>query len=264
MGKIYKVNVSGIEMKYGVFGTGKRNLALIPGLNVTSVADLVDAVEKQYEKFTSDFTIYLFDRKDNVKPGYTMEEMALDTLAVMKSISTDKWDLMGTSQGGFMSMVIAEKAPELINNLLLVSTSFISNDISTPIFKEWIELAKNRKKEELGISFAKYVYTKDLFDVVKPIMIEQSKTYTDKDLDKFIIITDTFFNGINIKENADKIVCKAMVMGSKADGVFGSAALEEISDTLKCPILLYPSNYGHGVYDENPEFVADAYNYFMK
>ena len=51
------VNVNGIEMEYAKFGTGAKDMVIIPGLNVNSVLDNAEAVENYYARFKDDYTV---------------------------------------------------------------------------------------------------------------------------------------------------------------------------------------------------------------
>ncbi|HAQ62906.1 MAG TPA: alpha/beta hydrolase, partial [Ruminococcaceae bacterium] len=67
------------EMQYIKFGQGKKTLVILPGLSVQSVIPAAAAIEKQYEIFKNDFTVYLFDRRQNLPEVYSVYDMADDT-----------------------------------------------------------------------------------------------------------------------------------------------------------------------------------------
>ena len=75
--------VNGFEMEYVKFGSGNKVLVILPGISLVSVINSASAVEKQYEMFAKDYTLYLFDRKKNADEDYTVEEMADDTAKIM-------------------------------------------------------------------------------------------------------------------------------------------------------------------------------------
>ena len=49
----------GAEMDYFCFGRGKETLVIVPGLSVQSVMGSADAVAKQYDLLTDDYTIFV-------------------------------------------------------------------------------------------------------------------------------------------------------------------------------------------------------------
>ena len=72
-----KVDINGKKMGYMHFGTvGKPIVVMIPGLSIQSVLNSAAAIEKQYAQMAESFDFYLFDRKENVELGYSIEDMA--------------------------------------------------------------------------------------------------------------------------------------------------------------------------------------------
>lgn len=76
---ISSITTEGITMRYMKFGTGPGTMVILPGLAVKSVLLSADAIANQYKSVTEDFTIYLFDRREELPDNYTIEQMAEDT-----------------------------------------------------------------------------------------------------------------------------------------------------------------------------------------
>ncbi len=51
------------SMDYIRFGSGRKTLVILPGLSVQSVIPAAADIEKQYDLFKKDYTVYLFDRR---------------------------------------------------------------------------------------------------------------------------------------------------------------------------------------------------------
>jgi len=85
MGICKEITVNNIKMKYGIMGHGKKNFIILPGIYLKSVAEQIDNLEVQFKRFFDDYTIYVFDRRLNSNSGYTMKQMSLDTLEVIKA-----------------------------------------------------------------------------------------------------------------------------------------------------------------------------------
>ena len=71
-----KVYTDGFSMAYIRFGHGRNPLVILPGLSIQSMIPLAPALVKQYEIFTKDFTVYVFDRRLEVPSNYPICEMA--------------------------------------------------------------------------------------------------------------------------------------------------------------------------------------------
>ena len=83
---IQTVTTAGFSMDYICFGNGAETMVILPGLSVQSVLPQAKAIAKQYARFTDDYTVYLFDRRKELPPVYTVEDMANDTVQAMESL----------------------------------------------------------------------------------------------------------------------------------------------------------------------------------
>ncbi|WP_068621217.1 alpha/beta fold hydrolase [Paenibacillus tuaregi] len=62
-------------------------------------------------------------------PGYTFEDMADDTIAVMDAYNIDKAHIVGMSMGGLLTQISALRHPERLLSITLVSTSNFAPDL---------------------------------------------------------------------------------------------------------------------------------------
>ena len=145
---IDKVSLNGFSMEYLKFGNGRKNLVILPGLSVQSVLLYSSSVVKQYERFTKDFTVYLFDRRINLPQEYSVSDMADDTAQAVKYLGLKNIYLFGASQGGMIAMDIAIKNVGLVEKLVLASTAMHMDEKSVSIVDDWIKLAENHDKEK--------------------------------------------------------------------------------------------------------------------
>lgn len=79
-----------IKMDYFSFGKGKRILAIIPGLSIKSVMNSANDIVEAYNLLSSDFTIYVFDRKKAMPDNYSIFDMANDTAYVIKKLGINE------------------------------------------------------------------------------------------------------------------------------------------------------------------------------
>ena len=140
-------------MDYFRFGRGEKTLVILPGLSVQSVMGSADAVADAYRALTDDFTVYLFDRRRDLPPSYTVQEMARDTTAAMEALGLADIYLLGVSQGGMMAMEIAAENPELVRGLALGSTSACVTEEPYETIGEWVQLARAGNAADLYQAF---------------------------------------------------------------------------------------------------------------
>jgi len=139
--------------RVSIFGTGPKALVMIPGVDPSYLSEVADLVEKAYEIFLSDYRIYLIDRIDEVPSGYTMLQMADDTMKTIEELGLERFDLFGTSQGGMIALQIAARVSHRIDHLFLASTEGEIDDGFRKVCTNWIELSKRKAFRELHESF---------------------------------------------------------------------------------------------------------------
>jgi pimeloyl-ACP methyl ester carboxylesterase len=239
---------------YACFGSGKKALVILPGLSIKSVADSAVAVEKAYRRFEEDYTVYLFDRRANVENGYTLKCMADDTAAVMRRLGIEKADIFGASQGGMIAMYLAVYYPELVNRMVLGSTTARISDGFRHVYKNWIELAKKQNKEELAAAFADSVYSEKTLELYRDAIVRDLSDCSDHELAHFVILAEAL-DTLSVYDDLSKIQCKTLVLGSEGDRVVGADAQRDIAAQLGCELHMYEPVYGHAVYDEAPDYL---------
>ena len=253
------VKADGISIKYFNFGTtGKPKVVIIPGLSIQSVTNSAALIATQYSILAKDFDIYLIDRNEEAKMGYTMEQMAKDTMFAMDAIGIKDANLLGASQGGMIAQEIAIMDKSYVHSLVLCSTSARVNP-KDELITEWVNLAKENKKEELLLSFLKNVYTEDYYNKHNRAMKAFARFVTDADLRRFEIIAKPIL-GFNVVDKLKGINIPTLVAASKVDKVVPFYCSEELIDVLGAQSLIL-EDYSHAMYDEYPEFLPKVYEY---
>ncbi len=250
------VKTDAYEMDYFKFGAGDKALVIIPGLSVQSVMASADIVADAYGMFSDDYTVYLFDRRKDLPDTYSIYDMADDTAEAFKELGLEKVDLFGASQGGMIAMDIAIEHPELVNKLILGSTSARISDAGYETIGKWIQLAKDGDAEVLYLGFAEAVYTQETFKQYKETMIEMAKTVTDEELARFVIIAEGL-KGFDVLDDLHKIKCPVLLIGSEDDNVLGAETTKQIAEKLEghrvFEYFMY-DGYGHAAYDMAPDY----------
>ena len=262
--KIETVETEKWSMQYFKFGTGPRNLVIIPGLSVQSVMGAADAVAAAYESISELFTIYVFDRRLEVPPVYSIDDMAKDTADALKILGLKDVCLFGASQGGMISMVMAIKYPELVGKLALGSSSSHIKDEQREGIKNWIDLAKAGDREGLYLAFGQKVYTPEVFEQYRDYFIKTAATVTDAELEKFVILASAILD-FDVTDQLSLIKCPTLALGDVEDNVLDSDATMEIAEKMdyKPDFRLYMYNgYGHAAYDTAPDYRDRLVAYF--
>ena len=260
--EIETVKTDSFTMDYFRFGNGERTLVIIPGLSVQSVMNYAGAIEESYKLLADDFTIYVMDRRKELPSHYSVSEMADDTAKAIKVLGLNRVCIFGASQGGMIAMKIAIEYPELVESIILGSTSACISPAQYSFFEGLIKLAKEGNAEALNLAFGEALYPQAVFEQSKELLIEAAKTVTDEDLQRFIIMTEGM-KGFDITNELRKIACPVLVIGSRSDRVLGGEASVQIMEKLNCEIFMY-DDYGHAAYDLAPDYRERMLKFFRK
>ena len=248
-------------MKHITFGTGKKNFVILPGLSVHSVMGLADAVKDAYKIFAEDYKVYLFDRPDELTEGTTIRELAAQTADAMKDLDITDACVFGASQGGMMAQYLAIDHPELVGKMVLGSTLCRPNETFEKVCHEWIRLAQHREERKLIETFVDEVYSEKTLAAYRDALISSNLGITEEEYRRFIILAQSCLT-FDCSKELSKIQCPVLVLGSKGDKVVTARASEELAKILHCQLYLYDDTYGHGVYDEAPDYRKRCEEFF--
>ncbi len=254
------VSVGKTEMDYAVFGGGEKNFVILPGLSVHSVMGAADAIADAYKMFCKEYTVYVFDRAKNIRDGYTVREMAEDTAAAMKALNIGRADVFGASQGGMIAVCLAASYPDMVHKLILGSTLAESNPTFSGVLEEWIHMAENRDEAGLINSFVSVVYSEKTLAAYRKELIAANAGICEEEFHRFLLLAKACRH-LDCRRELTAVRCPVLVLGAEGDRVATGEGSKQIAETLDCEIYLYGSEYGHGVYDEAPDYRQRCMNF---
>ena len=264
--KVETVQTADYSMNYIKFGKGERTLVILPGLSVQSVMGSAEAVKEAYQLLSDAFTVYLFDRRNELPESYPIDRMAEDTAEAIRTLGLKDICLFGTSQGGMIALKMTIDHPELVRKLVLGSSAACVTETGSRIVGEWIELAKEGKAEELYLSFGEAVYPKEIYEQSKDLLIAAAKTVTEQELQRFIVLAGGL-KDFDVTDQLKKITCPVLAIGSEDDGVLGKDATLQIAECMKdqpgFEYYMY-ENFGHAAYDTAPDYKERLLQFFTK
>ncbi len=256
------VKIGNTSMDYIAFGKGARAMVIIPGLSFNRVKGTALPMAISFAKFSKDFRVYLFDRKDEVPEGYTISDIAEDTVTAMRELGIFKANIFGVSQGGAVAQYIAVNHPEMVEALTLgVTYSRLNETVSTVVGK-WIDQAKEGRLYDIAAEMMPLMYSEKYLKKYKLMLPIIGKLAERADADRFRILAEACLT-CDIYDRLDEVQCPTLVLGGTLDKVVGASASFEIAEKLGCEIHLY-DNLGHAAYDEEKDFYLRAYDFFMK
>ena len=252
-----------IEMDYLKFGSGNKNMIVIPGISLIPVCATPAAVISSCEMFSKDYTVYLFDRKKNMERPYHTVDMAKDTLEVIKSLGLKDLYIYGASQGGNIALHIAIIYPKLVKKLLIASSSYYMNGSCFDFFSKINGYVEENDVRSLASYMVRKIYSKEFCEANLDILIKYfTANATETNMKDLYVCTDTS-DKYYLLDDLDKITAKVMLVASKLDDVFGYEPTLHMALKLNCDCVIY-DEYSHAVYDEAPDFRDRMKEFFDK
>ncbi|MBR1796974.1 MAG: alpha/beta hydrolase [Clostridiales bacterium] len=245
-----------IRMKWFSFGSGDKPFVIIPGLSVKSVMESADAIAQAYDLFAKEYTVYVFDRRENITAPYSIADMAEDTVKVMSSLGLKDITLFGASQGGMISLTIASLYPEMISRLILGSTSAHITSEQYKKFEDWVRLARSGDAVGLYLSFCKDLYPEEVYGQYEAYFRDAASTITAEELERFIILAESM-KDFDITNKLSDVKSPVLIIGAFDDAVLDSDMTMEIAEKLEettdLKLFIY-NGYGHAAFDTAPDY----------
>lgn len=250
------------EMDYVVFGTGKKPLVMIPGLNVRGVKGAALSLAYMYRMFAKEYRVYVFDRKVDIPEGCTVREIAADLAEAMRMLDITNADVFGVSQGGMIAQYLAIDHPELVHKLVLGVTLSRNNDTVKRVIADWIAMTQRNDFDGFVQDMLIKMYSDAYIRKYKWLLPLAAKFSKPKDFGRFIILAKACLT-CNAYEELDKIQCPVFVIGGRQDKIVTGEASEEIAKRLTCECYMY-EKLGHAAYEEAKDFNRRMYEFFVK
>ena len=260
--KELKLTASGMQFDYIRFGSGKKPLIMIQGLNTRGIKGAALSLAYMYRIFAKEYTVYLFDRRPVVYDGITVRDMAADIASAMDALGLKNADVFGTSQGGMIAQYLAIDRPDLVRRLVLAVTLSRNNDTVRQVVGDWIEMAERGDMKRFVLDMAEKMYSETYVRKYRPLMPLLTILQKPKDVKRFVILAKSCLT-CDTYDILDKIKCPTLVIGGKQDKVVSGVASEEIAEKLGCALHMY-ENLGHAAYEEAQDFNQMVYDFLSE
>ena len=257
-----KLHIRDTFMDYISFGKGTKPLIMIQGLSTTGIKGLGFFISIMYRFLAKDYKIYLFDRRDLLWEGISVEDFAEDLATAMDAFEIKKAHIIGVSQGGMIAQYLAINRPDLVDKLILVVTLSRNNSTIQAVIKNWITLVKQNDIKRFVEDMTRKMYSDKYFKRYKfliPLLTILQKT---KNTQRFIILAEACLT-CNTYNDLKAIKCPVFVIGAGKDQIVTGEASKEIAKQLNCKIHMY-ENAGHAVHQECKDFNQRIYEFLRE
>ena len=237
---------SGAEMYYAKFGKGRKQLVMIPGLNIVDMNGTANKLAYFYRKFTKDFTVFVFDRRKGRDPDCTLRSMADDAASAMMILNINNAYVIGVSQGGMIAQYLTAYHPELVKRLVLGVTAAKTNPLMISAVDDWLAMAENGDLQGVLTKTYDKMYTEKqmkLYRRLIPLMMRFTKLM---EIERFADHARAIYT-LDSYNILDMIKCPVLVLGAELDKITTAEGSREIADKLGCKFHIFP-NEGHAAY----------------
>ena len=260
--EVSAVKVNGFSMGFFRFGEGSTPFVMLPGIYTKPITILAPLVAEAYAAFAEQFTVYVPDRRSDLPNGYTIEDSADDTAAVLDELGIKNACVFGVSMGGMTAQALSAKRPDLVGKLVLSSTASRISPQTRQNISEMIALAESGDIDALLLRFAKSVYTPSFFEKYKEPILASLQGSSQADIDRFVTLSKGILN-FDIYDKLGRISCPTLVIGAGKDEMLGVQASKDIAEKAGAELYIY-ENYGHAAYDEAPDYKDRLLEFFTR
>ena len=249
-------NGSAAGTDYIRFGTGNKNLIMLPGLGdgLRTTRGTAVPMALYYRCFAKDYTVYIISRKTKLSPGATTRDMARDLQKAMAELGIEKASLLGVSMGGMIAQHFAVDYPEMLEKLVLVVTCARETPILLESLEEWVGCARRGDHTALMDSNIRRIYSDAYYRRNKWLVPIMGKLTKPKSYDRFFIQAEACRTH-NAWESIPNITVPTLVIGGEQDHSLGGEASRELAARIPGAILKMYPQWGHGLYEEAKDFL---------
>ena len=247
------------------FGTGRKNLILLPGLGdgLRTVKGTALPMALYYRSLAKDYTVYIFSRKRELSRGCTTRDMARDLKEAMDALGLEKASLVGISMGGMIAQHFAADYPQRLEKLVLAVTSGRENPVLLESLNEWQACAKAGDHMALMDSNIRRIYSDAYYRKNKWMIPLTGNLMKPKSYDRFLIMAEAC-RSHNAWETLSAIRIPTLVIGGELDRALGGEASRELAARIPgAQLKMYPQ-WGHGLYEEAIDFLPTVRSFLEK
>lgn len=249
------LKLDGAKMDYIRFGTGPRNLVILPGLGdgLRTVNGTAVPMAWMYRSFAREFTVYAFSRREPLPAGFTTCDMAADLVRAMELLGLEQADLLGVSMGGMIAQQLAAHWPGKVSRLVLAVTAPGPGPIMQRSLDEWVELAGRSDHRGLMDSNVRRIYSREYYRRNKWLIPVMGVVTKPASYERFLIQARAC-SSHDARGILGRIQAPTLVIGAEQDLVLGGDASRELAEAIPgAQLKMYPQ-WGHGVYEEAEDF----------
>jgi 3-oxoadipate enol-lactonase len=254
MFSIQRNHLSDPGVDYVTFGKGDKTLIIITGLSLQRLGDMSNlAIYSLFYRYAKEYTVYIFDRKDHIEEGITIENMADDLSQSLQELHIDNASIIGISQGGMIAQLFAIKYPQKVTSLVLALTLSRNNAVSRETIGGWIAMTENNDMDQLNRDSMSKSFSSPVLKKLYVINRLFLKSVSKEKRHRFVCLAKSIL-AFDCYSSLGKITCPTLVLGAKNDLVLGVDGARELANSIPNASYYEFSKLGHAAYIESRRF----------
>lgn len=247
------------------FGRGKKNLILLPGLGdgLRTTKGTALPMALYYRRLTGEYTVYMFSRKRELSEGDTTRDMARDLKEAMEELGIRRASVVGVSMGGMIAQHFAADYPDLVEKLVLVVTCARENPLLLESLQEWTACARAGDHAALMDSNLRRIYSEAYYRKNKWMVPLIGRLTKPKSYERFFLQAEACRTH-DAYRRLPAITAPTLVMGGERDNSLGGDASREIAARIPGATLKMYPQWGHGLYEEEKDFLGTVMEFLGK
>ena len=255
--------IGGASMDYIRFGSGDKNLLMIPGVGdgIKTVKGMALPFSVIFGKLAKSFRVYVLSQRNDMPEGYTNRDMAKDVHCALDALGIEKAFVVGVSQGGMIAQYLAIDHPEKVERLVLTVTLAKPNETVREAISGWISMAKRGDFKGIMLDTAERSYTQKHLKRSRWMYALTGTLGKPKSFERFITMANACITH-DAYEELENIVCPTLIIGGTEDKVLTGEASKEIHEKIAGSELYMYEGLSHGLYEEAKDYADRVTSFF--
>ena len=252
-----------IKLYYETYGDGK------PVVLISGLGSPLGSWETQIPIYAKKFKVIIFDnrgigRSEITEPGFTLEDMADDTVGLLDSLGVGNTSFIGKSMGGMITQWIGIKYPERVNKLVIGCSSASRDEVGDILLSGGREIATKVGMKAVWITALFYGYTRDYIEKnIEQIKQFLSEIPEDEEVLKGYLGQSEACEGHDILDKVSGIKAETLVMYGDRDLIMSPKKSVEMAEKIPNSKIQCFNGVGHGFWRERQEEVDSLVMEFL-
>ena len=249
---------NGVKIYYEDYGKGET-IVLISGLGSP-----LGSWDTQIPIYSKNFRVIVFDnrgvgRSEVTEPGFTIEDMADDTVGLLDSLNVSSASFIGKSMGGMITQWIGIKHPDRVNKLVIGCSSASRDEVGDFLLRSGRDVAVKAGMKTVWATSIFFGYTRDYIENnIESIKSSLDEIPEDDSALKGYIGQSRACEGHHSIDKINLIGADTLVMYGDRDLIMSPQKSLEMAEKMQNCELRCFKGVGHGFWRERQKEVDET------